>query len=254
MHKHLMNEMIYKDYKNNCEFIKDMIKHHQIACDMSESLITTTQNQRLMSLAHDIIWSQKAEIVNLRSIQTNYQYYSKNINDKRGTLSNVSTSLKHNNSETYGNPKIPITKEQEQSMERMMKNIKYTDEEFLEDMIEHHKIAVIMSRHVIDNKSNNPLLIYICRCIIWQQTLEIAQMKGLLNDYKTFKTCNTENTPIAGQWGIQDVRITREPFGSQRIREEPKLIKFEQKEKPIVSYYEPIMSTDKNIEKDKCCN
>jgi uncharacterized protein (DUF305 family) len=44
------------------EFLQDMIVHHQVAVDMSENLLKKTSNPALISLANEIIRTQKYEI------------------------------------------------------------------------------------------------------------------------------------------------------------------------------------------------
>lgn len=57
------------------EFMKHMADHHQIAIDMSKSLIKTTDNTALMDLANDILRNQQYEIWYMNNLLTGYSRY-----------------------------------------------------------------------------------------------------------------------------------------------------------------------------------
>jgi uncharacterized protein (DUF305 family) len=54
-----------------------------------------------------------------------------------------------------------------------------TDLEFLEHMIPHHQVAIVMSNLLIP-KSTNPIILHLCRDIIRKQSYEIWEMSMLL--------------------------------------------------------------------------
>ena len=218
-----MYDMLSNTYSNQCDFIKDMVIHHQIACDMAKTIFKHTNDIQIMDLARNIIYAQTAEIVTLRSLLTSYQIHSPllecHINNSVGLQS---WSNEKNWDVKYASD--PINIKMNSSMQRMHTG-KYakTNKYFLIDMILHHEIAVIMARRLLNHKACNPSLSQICRGIIWQQTLEISYMKRLL----IFKFNQEDN-------------------------DNTEKIIYHNTDIPLVTYYEPNLSTDKNIKNDKC--
>jgi uncharacterized protein (DUF305 family) len=48
--------------KQEQEYLHHMIPHHQLAVDMSEELLKTTNDSNLIHMCRTIIWQQKYEI------------------------------------------------------------------------------------------------------------------------------------------------------------------------------------------------
>lgn len=57
-----------------------------------------------------------------------------------------------------------------------------SDEDYLHHMIDHHQVAIDISK-VLQNKTNNPMMHHIIRKIIWTQTYEIELMKEIIKNY-----------------------------------------------------------------------
>ena len=55
-----------------------------------------------------------------------------------------------------------------------------SDDEYLEHMIPHHQVAIDMSKELI-KVTKNPIMIDLCRKIIWQQEYEIQMMSSVIN-------------------------------------------------------------------------
>ena len=55
-----------------------------------------------------------------------------------------------------------------------------SDNEYLEHMIPHHQVAIDMSKELI-KVTKNPIMIDLCRKIIWQQEYEIQMMSSVIN-------------------------------------------------------------------------
>ena len=60
-----------------------------------------------------------------------------------------------------------------------MKHMKHTDKSFLEHMIPHHQVAIVMSNRLLKH-TNNTHMIRICYEIITAQRSEILQMNYIL--------------------------------------------------------------------------
>jgi hypothetical protein len=72
-----MHRMMKGDYpKEDCEFLKDMIYHHQIAVDMARVLINHTKRPQILQLCRDIIWAQTYEIWYMRALLNAMPYES----------------------------------------------------------------------------------------------------------------------------------------------------------------------------------
>jgi uncharacterized protein (DUF305 family) len=54
------------------------------------------------------------------------------------------------------------------------------DNEYLKHMIPHHQVAIDMSKKLI-KITKNPIMIELCRKIIWQQSYEIQMMNSVMN-------------------------------------------------------------------------
>ena len=70
------------------------------------------------------------------------------------------------------------------------------DNEYLKHMIPHHQVAIDMSKKLI-KVTTNPIMIELCREIIWQQQYEIQMMTSVMNKlpnkFKYLQTNNLEN-------------------------------------------------------------
>lgn len=55
-----------------------------------------------------------------------------------------------------------------------------SDDEYLEHMIPHHQVAIDVSKELI-KVTKNPIMIDLCRKIIWQQEYEIQMMSSVMN-------------------------------------------------------------------------
>ena len=160
------------------EYLEHMIPHHQVAIDMSELLIPSSNNPTMLHLCRDIIRKQSYEIwemnmVKDKLIQTVFA-------DDESENENFRTKL------DVFNPIMSKSDEECNPMffkpndhSNMMKNMKVTDQGYLEHMIPHHQVAVDMSKRLLLH-TNNSYLLDFCRKLIIDQQYEILLMNDLL--------------------------------------------------------------------------
>jgi len=64
-----MHRMMSGKYlTDNCDFLRDMIIHHEIALIMSREIYQYTQNPRIMEFTRNIIYGQELEIAQMRQM------------------------------------------------------------------------------------------------------------------------------------------------------------------------------------------
>ena len=183
-HKHMGNPCTTKiDDKG---FLKHMILHHQVAIDMSNILLKYSKNPDLIFLARNIIYGQTDEILQMENmllshipnlassspyrttiIPTTYEVYCRCLTeDKNAKCGLHFFDPEHNHIEP---------------------NAVLTDDTYLQHMIEHHQVAVDMSKNLL-NHTNNPMLTSFAYGIILNQEHEIGTMKQMLTGYKYYST------------------------------------------------------------------
>jgi uncharacterized protein (DUF305 family) len=135
-------------------FIDAMVPHHQGAIAMAEVALKNAQHEEIIQLSRNIISSQQAEIVELKSIKQ----------------------------EEFGTSNVPMEMSPEQmwGMGMMMDpqqlaNQKPFDEAFIDAMIPHHQSAIEMAQVALEN-SDNPKIKELAQNIISAQQREIEQM------------------------------------------------------------------------------
>ncbi len=68
-----MSRMMKKDYpKDDCEFMKEMVVHHQIAVEMARVMEKHTKNPAMLNLLRNIIWNQTLEITLMKRLLLSY--------------------------------------------------------------------------------------------------------------------------------------------------------------------------------------
>lgn len=141
------NHMVSSEY----EFILEMIPHHQEAVDSSIELLEKTKNQQLINLANDIIQAQNKEIEMMNTWLEQW-YPTENRN------SNYIKMMPNLNN--Y------------QNISR--------DNAYLESMIVHHQMAVVMARSVLEIEGIRNEVKNLANEIILVQNQEIEIMKNLI--------------------------------------------------------------------------
>jgi uncharacterized protein (DUF305 family) len=158
-------------------FIEMMIPHHQGAVDMANLALSKAKHPELKKLAQAIKTGQTQEIEDLKT------WYKKWYGTDVPTTPSMGMPM---HSGTGMNQGMPVNSGLGMDMTNMMgmmnvdletlKNAPDFDKAFIEHMIPHHKMAVMMAGMVLD--SPHPELRNLGKVIIQTQSAEIEQMLG----------------------------------------------------------------------------
>ena len=167
------------DELSDIEYLQHMIPHHQVAIDMSNLLIPNTKNPTILNLCRNIIRVQSYEIWEMSMIEkecmetmfSNDNY----ILDKNKTVLDIYNSKMSKSKDGDCNP---LFFKPNQHSEHI-KHMKITEKSYLEHMIQHHQVAIDMSKRLLLH-TNNSYLIEFCRKLILDQQREIYYMNNLL--------------------------------------------------------------------------
>lgn len=144
-------------------FLEDMIPHHEGAIEMSEAVLNDLQNEEVKQLAEDIITAQKKEI---ELMKTWYKKWFFSDVSEKYPLTNTMGEHAHHMGVMSGDVNN-LTKAEN------------PDKEFLEQMIPHHEMAVMMTQMLLKVSTRQEMIDF-AESIITVQNAEIAQMKNLL--------------------------------------------------------------------------
>ena len=152
----LMENGEYSDER----FIDAMVPHHQGAISMAEVALENAEHPELLQLAENVIFTQQAEIEELRAIKE----------------------------QEFGTSEVPMQMGPEE-MEMMgiedpaeLANQRPFDETFINAMIPHHESAIEMAQVALA-ESDNPAIRDLAGRIVDDQTREIEQMRGWLEEW-----------------------------------------------------------------------
>jgi len=152
----LMENGEYSDER----FIDAMVPHHQGAIDMAEVALENAEHPELLQLAENVISTQQGEIEQLRSIK-----------EQEFGTSEVPTQMSPEEMEMMG---------MEDPAE--LANQRPFDEAFINAMIPHHESAIEMAQVALA-ESDNPAIRDLAGRIVDDQTREIEQMRGWLEEW-----------------------------------------------------------------------
>jgi uncharacterized protein (DUF305 family) len=141
-------------------FVDAMVPHHQGAIDMAEVALENAEHLELLQLAENVISTQQAEIEQLRSIK-----------EQEFGTSEVSTQMNPEEMEMMG-----MEDPTELADQRPF------DEAFINAMIPHHESAIEMAQVALA-ESDNPAVRDLAGRIVDDQTREIEQMRGWLEEW-----------------------------------------------------------------------
>jgi uncharacterized protein (DUF305 family) len=151
--------MVGGEYSDE-RFIDAMVPHHQGAIDMAEVALENAEHLELLQLAENVISTQQAEIEQLRSIKE----------------------------QEFGTSEVPAQMSPEE-MEMMgmedpaeLADQRPFDEAFINAMIPHHESAIEMAQVALA-ESDNPAVRDLAGQIVDDQTREIEQMRGWLEEW-----------------------------------------------------------------------
>jgi uncharacterized protein (DUF305 family) len=155
------SEMLMEDGEYSDErFIDAMVPHHQGAIDMAEVALENAEHPELLQLAQNVVSTQQAEIEELREIK-----------EQEFGTSEVPTQMSHEEMKMMG------------TMEdhSMLAHQEPFDEAFINAMIPHHESAIEMAQVALA-ESANPTIRDLAGRIVDDQTREIEQMRGWLEE------------------------------------------------------------------------
>ena len=147
-------------------FLFEMIPHHQEAVDSSQQLMMVTQNTELKNLLQNIIRGQTSEIIMMKRWLSDYYSWSNYVPQYMKMMRDTTT----------------------------INDVTTLEKMYIEDMIPHHQWAVDMANALLQIfAQQNPMiklttegathreeLKQFAQNIIWSQTIEIQQLKMLL--------------------------------------------------------------------------
>ncbi len=168
-------------------FIEEMIPHHQAAIDMADLALQKAQHPELKALASSIKEVQTNEIAQMRA------WY------KSWYGEDVPTQSDQNNDGMMGNMDMMSggmmgcgmdgMDGNDESSLKALESATDFDKAFLDQMIPHHRMAVMMSSMVLSN-GEKPELQDLARSIVNSQSAEIQKMRGW---YQTWYGSTNQN-------------------------------------------------------------
>lgn len=159
----VMNNRNYQGMGNiDAHFIEQMIPHHEDAITMANLALTKAEHKEIKTLANDIIQSQSEEIAQMKEWYRSW--FGKNVTSVSSVMGHDMGMMMHGG--MMGN----LT--DIQSLEAS----KPFDKAFIQEMIPHHQMAVMMAQMLIVS-TDRPEMKQLGENIISAQTKEINQMR-----------------------------------------------------------------------------
>lgn len=161
-------------------FIQMMIPHHQGAVDMANLALIKAKHPEVKKLAQSIKIDQNREIEQMKAWYK--QWYGTEVPASSGMGMSMPSGTGSSQGGNQGMPMNPGMGMMGMGMMNMMpmdlealKNAPDFDKAFIEKMITHHKMAVMMAGMVLD--SEHPEMRSLAKNIIQTQSVEIEQMR-----------------------------------------------------------------------------
>ena len=164
------SDNIYANLKGDAfdeAYIADMLAHHEGALNMSEQAMAVTAREEIRTLASNIVQSQSAEIIKMRTWQKEWGY-KETMSGGHGSHGGAGMDM--------GGDMVEM-----QNKLQGLKGEEY-DKEFLKQMILHHEQAVEMSQYAATNAKHQEIK-DLASAVISAQTKEIEQMKQWQKDW-----------------------------------------------------------------------
>ncbi len=155
----------------DAHFIEQMIPHHEDAITMSKLALTKTQRQEVKTLATNIINSQSKEITDMKN------WYKEWFGRELPTGNQVMNQ----HGMMGGGPMHMGISGGINDLERLTLAPDF-DREFIEEMIPHHQMAVMMAS-MLRNGTQRAELKTLAENIISSQSEEITLMRGWLTEW-----------------------------------------------------------------------
>jgi len=150
-------------------FIEQMIPHHEGAIEMAKLAQERSKRPEILTLAKAIIQSQSKEITQMQTWYKNWYGTEVPVNSIVGM--GMGRGMMHGG--MMGGQTSDI---------ESLKNAANFDEAFLQEMIPHHQMAVMMAQMLLSG-SNRPEMKQLGEDIITAQEAEIEQMRSWLAEW-----------------------------------------------------------------------
>ena len=173
--ENLNSEYPCRVFLSDKDFLTHMITHHQMAIDISYQHIHNTQNDIIMKVLRELIWTQEYEIaMMLHELKHKTENISE-INNNSPFIPSISSVTYPN---TYCDPMF-FTSNNQQHSQHNMKNEILTDTQYIKHMIPHHQVAIDMCKILLQHTKSD-FLIYLSYRMIQAQESEIILLNDLL--------------------------------------------------------------------------
>lgn len=153
-------------------FIEQMIPHHQDAITMSRSALTKAKRPEVKLLAQSIINSQTKEIDRMKVW---YQEWFRKSLPTGAAVMNTHGMMSNSSQMHMGMMG-------DQSDLDSLENAADFDRAYIQEMIPHHQMAVMMAT-MLKSGTNRPEMLQLAQDIITAQTSEIDQMRTWLQEW-----------------------------------------------------------------------
>ncbi|CAN5214103.1 DUF305 domain-containing protein [soil metagenome] len=156
----------------DAHFIEQMVPHHEGAITMSKLAEQKAKRPEVKQLAKNIIASQSKEIDQMKKWYSTW--FAKELTDSKE---------ENENDGMMGNRGIQMGMMGNDTDMNDLKNANDFDRTFIEEMIPHHQMAIMMAT-MLKAGTTRPEMQKLADSIIAAQTAEITQMKQWLIDWK----------------------------------------------------------------------
>lgn len=155
----------------DAHFIEQMIPHHEDAITMSKIALVKAQRSEVKTLAQNIIDSQSKEIEQMKEWYK--EWFGKDLPDGSDVM---------NQHGMMGNSGMHMGVRGDSTDMQSLENSEDFDTEFVEQMIPHHQMAVMMAS-MLKNGTSRPEMKKLAEDIITTQSEEIDLMRGWLREW-----------------------------------------------------------------------
>ncbi len=138
-------------------FIEQMIPHHEDAIAMANVALARAEHPEIKILAGAIIKAQSAEIVDMKGWYKSW--FGRDVLSSGSMMGGMAGGMMGNQTDL-----------------KKIESAKPFDKEFIEQMIPHHQMAVMMAQ-MLSRSSSRPEMKQLAENIISSQTKEINQMR-----------------------------------------------------------------------------
>jgi uncharacterized protein (DUF305 family) len=148
-------------------FIEQMIPHHEEAIAMADIALTKAEHPEIKQLAENIKRDQTREISQMQ------EFYKSTYGTDVPSSSSMMGSGMDMGSDVMMRNSTDLTQ---------LENAKPFDKAFIEEMIPHHRMAIMMAQMLLQRSTNSEMRA-LAQSIIRTQSYEIEQMQGWYRDW-----------------------------------------------------------------------